>query len=191
MRCRVLPLLLLVAPFSFAADDAPARSGLKAGDYLPGPFQVQALSGEHKGRYHCLVCDFELHPSALIFAREPDPEVGKLAKKLDEAIARDANADLRGGVVFLANPQNLKERNDLETRINDWLKANELPHQQVGTMEAAGPRDYELPRDAEVFVLLYSRLRVVKTYPFKRGMLTDKDADAIAAEFAKLSPKKK
>jgi hypothetical protein len=195
MRWRVLLSLTLVAGLavtsSLAADDSGPKSGAREGQVLPGPFQVFALNGDHKGKYHCLVCEFELNPTALVFGRAPDPEVGKLAKKLDETITRDQNAFLRGGVVFLASPENEKERNDLETKINDWLKANEVPHLAVGTMESAGPKDYELGREDEVTVILYTRLRVVKRVAFKRGMLTDKDVDTIVEEFAKLSPQKK
>jgi hypothetical protein len=58
-------------------------------------------------------------------------------------------------------------------------------------MPAAGPQAYGIDKDSEVVVLLYSRMRVVKNYTFKKDKLTDQDVDAIAAEFARLSPKRK
>jgi hypothetical protein len=185
--------LALTAGWSPAADEP--KPGTAAGQYLPGPFQAYNLTGEHKGKYHCLVCEFGLNPTALIFARQPTDALGKLVKKLDDAVVQDQNGALRAGVVFLLSPSDLanaKARSDAEMKITDWAKGLDLKRVLVACFEEpAGPPQYEIDPDAEVLVVVYTRLKVVKNYPFKREALTEKDIDAIAAEFAKLSPKKK
>ena len=46
-------------------QEQKAKSGTAPGNYLPGPFQPYNLTGEHKGKHHCLVCEFGLNPTAV------------------------------------------------------------------------------------------------------------------------------
>src|SRR5688572_32916107 len=76
MRSRLFVAATMLALLTAPLVGQEAGDGLKAGQALPGPFQVYPVNGEHAGRLHCLVCANGLHPAALIFTREP-PEADK------------------------------------------------------------------------------------------------------------------
>jgi hypothetical protein len=195
MRRRVTFVVTLVLAGGLAAAYAAAadenKSGTEPGNLLPGPFHPYNVTGERKGKYHCLVCQYGLKPVVLIFTRE-SPEVGspvtKLVKDLDAAIAEDQTATLRSGIVFLSEE---KDPAALEKKLTDWAEAAKLKNVVVAIDKADDLTSYDLAKDAEVIVLVYDKLRVVKKHTFGKDKLTDKDAKAIVSEAQGLVEKKK
>src|SRR5262245_11748579 len=107
-RMRILVCLLLIGILGFAQDDdAKFTSGTKVGDVIPGPFDAFNINGKKaKGRQHCLVTDFGLNPTVLVFAREPaegkDGPLAALLGKLDEVVDKHEDDHYLGSaVVFL------------------------------------------------------------------------------------------
>jgi hypothetical protein len=180
--------LLLTAIPARAADEP--KPGTQVGNVIPGPFQPFNVTGPRKGKFHCLVCDYGLKPVVMIFTREPgkaDTPLGKLAKGVDDAIAKDPTGTLRGFVVLLTDD----ERADVSKKLTEWAEAGKLKDVVLSTFASPGPSDYNLDKDNEILVVLYYKLKVVKSYPFKKGDLTDKAVETILADIEKLNPAKK
>ena len=76
------------------------KSGPQPGESLPGPFHYLNVNGPHAGNPHCLVCEFGLRPSVLVFTREIPAEKSPLMdliQRLDEAVDRHKNSELARG----------------------------------------------------------------------------------------------
>jgi hypothetical protein len=197
----VLAFLLAAAGSLAAADDAKP---LKAGDDLPGAFQVLMVTGPRPGMFHCPVCEYDLYPSVLVFvgdAEEPGKPVLELLKKLDAAIARHAGSHVGGCAIFLNDGG---YRKALETPVNaaakapdqELAKATVLKDQRVAALEslakkqdlkhltlalssAEGPAGCALDKNAGVTVLVSARQKIVGAYAFPKGHLTDQEVDKI------------
>ena len=67
---RVMPVVVVACAALVQAGEA-LKSGPPVGQFLPGSFQPFNLNGKTaKNRYHCLVCEFGLRPTVMVFARE-------------------------------------------------------------------------------------------------------------------------
>jgi hypothetical protein len=193
-RCVTILLTLLVgwvlaAAIAFAADED--KQGTEPGNLLPGPFHPYNVTGERKGKYHCLVCQYGLKPVVLIFTRAaPDEKstLAKLVKDLDAAMAADQTATLRSGVIFLSED---KDPMALEKKLGDWAEAAKLKSVVVAIDKADDLTPYDLDKDAEVIVLIYDKLRVVKKHTFGKDKLTDNDVQTIGSEVQSLLGQKK
>jgi len=182
------------------------------GTFLPGSFQPFNLSGKTgKNRYHCLVCEFGLKPTVVVFAREQpeakDPALADLLQKLDEAVARHQESYLNAFAVFLSpdartsvtDPKE-EDPGKLVDEAAAWEallarvrpRADKLKNVVVAVYPAEGPPGYNLAKDAAVTVVLYRRHKVVANYAFPEGKLNDegvaqvmKAVDAMATEARK------
>jgi hypothetical protein len=196
MRRRVLILLTLALGLALAAGYCPAadedKTGTEPGNLLPGPFHPYNVTGERKGKLHCLVCEYGLKPVVLIFTREaPTAEgpVTKLAQALDEAIATDQTNTLRSFVVYVTDDKDVAE---LEKTLGEWAGAAKL--KSVAVAFDNDPDDlkaYDLDKDAAVTVLVYEKLRMVKQFPSGKEKLGENDIKAIVAAAKGLVEKKK
>jgi hypothetical protein len=164
------------------------KSGPEPGQSLPGPFHYLNVTGPHAGNPHCLVCEFGLRPSVLVFTREIPAEkspVTDLIQKLDEAVDRHKNTELRAGVVVL-NEAFAKEQTRKESvrRLESSLR--ELKHVLVAVGSPAGPEAYKLNPKVDLTVLVYNNQRVVANFAYSKDQFTDKDVDAILAAVNKI-----
>lgn len=206
------------------AQDEAFRSGPKVGTMLPTPFEAYLVNGPllekakkelgqsaPPGIYHCVVCDFGLKPTILVFAREPaegkEAALGELLKKLDAALEKHKESYLKGAVIFLSpdarssanapakdEPAKLLEEAVARKKLIDRLtaRAGKLKDVIVGAYPAESPKDYGLNLKAEVTVLFYDRLKVVENAAFAEGKLTEAGTDAFLEKVgAYLAPKKK
>jgi hypothetical protein len=195
MRCCVTMIvslvagLVLAAASSFAADED--KVGTAPGNLLPGPFHPYNVTGERKGKHHCLVCQYGLKPVVLIFTREA-PEamkpLTKLVKDLDEAIGADPSASLRGFVVFVSDD---KDRAALDKKLSSWADEAKLMNVVVCRDEPGALAGYDLDKEAEATVIVYDKLRVAKKHTFGKDKLTDNDVRTIVSEAKSLVEKKK
>ncbi len=172
--------------------DAKWTSGPQIGSILPGPFEVLNVNGPHKGRYHCLVCEFAQDPAVLVFAREPEEEkdgpLGSLLQKLQEATQKHKELYLRAGVIFLSpaarssttdkkveDPKKLVEeamaRDALLARLTE--RGEKLKNVIVACSVPDEPKKYKLSPKAEVTVVFYRRLKVLENFAFEK--MTDDD----------------
>jgi hypothetical protein len=164
------------------------KSGPQPGDTIPGPFHYLNVNGPHAGNPHCLVCEFGLRPAVLVFARESPSDKAPLAvllQKLDEAVDRYKNAELRAGVVVLNDDFTKAEtRKDVVTK---WeSSAKDLKHVVIAVDGQAGPKEYKIDKDADVTVVLYNQHKVVANFASAKDKLTDKEVTAIMAAVSKM-----
>src|SRR5262245_22236818 len=97
---------VLFTTLLIAQDDQKLTSGPKAGSFVPAPFESLNINGAAKGRQRCLVCQFALSPTVLLFAKEPaegkDDTFNDLVKKLDETAAEFEDRAFSVGVIIIS-----------------------------------------------------------------------------------------
>lgn len=175
-----------------------------AGALVPGPLlKVLNVTGERKGRYHCLIVQNALHPVAAVFAKlrdkdvsiedalkqlEPEQPLAKLFKKLDTLVDQNIDTHSASFAVFQVERDEKKaEEYQTMKKLEGLEKGLELKRIIFGVTEED---QKHLPKDVEVFVVLYRNHRVLATRSFTKDKpLTDQDADEIAAAFTQMIPK--
>ena len=205
-------LVLLGCSFLGAQDTEKFVSGPKPGTFMPGPFECLNINGPAEGRLNCLVCKFGLHPSVLVFVKEPvagqDEVVNDLLKKLDEAVdAREfQDRSFSVGVIFLSPDARDSTNNVEEDRSEEIIKeavkreklverlkarAMNLKNAIVATYLAEGPKAYKLNPKAEITILYYDRLKILENYAYPSGALQTQDVEAITKRLQEIVPVKK
>jgi hypothetical protein len=93
------PLVVLIAVSSLIAFGAPCLagqsktgSGLAVGEMTPS-FPVLAVTGPHKGKEVCYVCQFIGAPTIFAFFRQTGEDMASVVKELNELARR--NKDIR------------------------------------------------------------------------------------------------
>jgi hypothetical protein len=121
----------------------------------------------------------------VIFAREVTDGLTSLVKKLDEATEKNRDCRMGSFVVFCSDEEGLKKK--LE-ELGDKEKLKRI----VLTIDnPSGPEGYDIAKDADVTVLLYSRQTVKVNRAFKKGDLTNREVDRILSDLSKILPEKK
>jgi len=162
----------------FAAD---LKSGPQAGDKVPGPFHPLNINGEYAGKKACLYCEAGDDPTVAIFARSTDnPALHKLLAALDEATVKNAKADMHSFAVFCSTEEKL------EPKLKELAEKTKLKSLVLAIEGAEGPEKYDINKDADVTVIIYKDRRVVANHTFAKGKLTDKDAEKVVADVAKI-----
>jgi hypothetical protein len=161
------------------------ESGPQVGKKIPGAFHPLNVTGAKAGEKNCLVCQNGLNPVAMIFARDTSDSLTKLLKKVDEVTAKNKGCEMGSFVVFLG------EKEGMQKKLETLAKDNNLKNIILAIDEnRAGPKDYNVSKDADVTVVLYVESTVKANYAFKKGELKDKDIEAIVADVAKITPSK-
>jgi hypothetical protein len=218
-KWRIVTALTVVGAGALQAGES-LQSGPPVGSLLPGSFQPFNLNGKTgKNRYHCLVCEYGLKPTVMVFARE-QPEgknagLDDLLQKLEEAVERHKEAYLHAFVVFLspdARTSVTDPSTDDPAKLVDeaaaWEsllgrmrpRAEKLKNVVLAVYPAEGPPGYKLAKEADVTVVLYRKHRVVAGFAFAKGKLDEegvgqvmKKVHTMAAEMKKkpvAAPKK-
>lgn len=191
------PFLLLALASGLSAGDA-VKSGPQSGALLPGPFDPLNLNGDKKGRPHCLVCEYALNPVVMVFAREPaegkDGPLTELLKKLDEAVPKYREPELKAFVVFLSKEAKSSaddaKAGEQEELVEEAMaraamiarltaRAEGLKNVIASVYPVAGPKGYNVSDKAEVTVVFYQRHRVLANWAFAEEKLTTEDVDAV------------
>lgn len=190
--CRLLSAFVSFAMLlgGVIADDA--KSGLTAGAYLPGPFQVYAVTGTHANRPHCLVCEHGLHPVVTVFARDmagADSPVVKLLQALEASVEKNKASNLAAFAVVLSDEaQNIDSRRALAKKLQDLADAAKLKNVVLALDSAAGPKGYDLSKEAGVTVVLYHKHKIVGVHSFPRDGLNDAGIKTILDDVEKMMP---
>ncbi len=165
-----------------------AAEGLKSGPQVdqkvPGPFHPLNINGEKAGEKNCLFCSNGSNPVAMVFAREVTPEVTKLIRKLDACTAKHSDCKMGSFVVFLS------DKDGLEKELKTMADEAKLKKVILSIDNPAGPKDYNVSKDADITVVLYTDRTVKANYAFKKGELKDKDLDSITSDVKKILPEK-
>lgn len=209
---RIFPLLgffVAMSSLVFGQDGgAKISSGPQVGKPLPGPFDCLIVSGEKKGRQHCVVSAQGLNPAVLVFAREPaegkDAALAALLAKLDAALERHQDRSLGGAVVFLSAAAKNSANNDKEQdakKLVEEAKARadlvkrlagrteKLKMLTVGCFPAEGPKGYNIYANVEALVLVYEKHKVLANFAFAEGQMTGAEVDRIIARVEELAKK--
>jgi hypothetical protein len=166
-RVGILAMSLLgIASLTGAKD--PVRSGPKVGA-VPGPYTFCVSTGPNRGQDTCFICDTAERPAVVVFARNTSDGLGKLAGKLDRALAEHKAAGLRSWITFIG-----KDHENFDQHLLDWSKQHALKSLPIGTLkEEDGPPTYQVARAADITVVLFVRKKVQATFGFRGSELTD------------------
>jgi len=121
----------------------------------------------------------------MIFAREISDNLTSLVKKLDDAAIKNKSARMGGFVVFCSDDEGL------EKKLKELAKKENIKEMVLTIDNPAGPAGYNVAKDADITVVLYTKRTVKANYAFKKGAIKAKDIDAIVADVAKIVPEKK
>jgi len=177
LGAAVLGLALAVGG---AAAGGAIKSGPQVGERIPGPFHPTNVTGAQAGKKHCLVCENGTNPVAMVFAREVTPELTQLIKKLDAATAANKGKMMGSFVVFLTDNEGLGK--DLTT----MAEKEGLKNIVLSIDNPAGPKGYEVARDASVTVVLYNEQKVAANHTFRKGDLNAKAIDTVVSDVSKI-----
>jgi hypothetical protein len=161
------------------------KSGPQAGSKVPGPFHPLNVTGEDAGKKACLYCKAGDAPVVAIFARNAeDANLKKLIAAIDAATEKNSKADMNSFVVFLSADDKL------EGKLKKMAEEAKLKKVVLSIEAPEGPAKYNIAKDADVTVLLYTDHTVKANYAFEKGKLTDKDVAAVVADVTKILPAK-
>jgi hypothetical protein len=121
----------------------------------------------------------------MIFAREITGPLTSLVKKIDEATVKNGDCNMAAFVVFC------RDEDGLEKKLKDLASKQKLQHTVLTIDNPAGPRGYNISKEADVTVVLYRDKTVKVNRAFKKGELKETEVDKLVAEVAKILPEKK
>jgi hypothetical protein len=157
------------------------KSGPQVGAEVHG-FHSLNCTGDHAGEKHCLICQNGDNPVAMIFARQVTPELTRLIKRIDQATDKNQKRRMGCFAVFLS------DADKLEKELKELARKEKIQHCVLTIDRPEGPEGYNIAPEAEVTVVLYSKLTVKSNQTFKKGDLNDKRIKAIVADLAKILP---
>jgi hypothetical protein len=170
----------LVVSASLAGDKLV--SGPQPGKKVPGPFHPMNITGDNAGEKYCLYCKNGTNPVAMVFARDTSSSLTKLIKKIDACTAKNSKCSMGSFVVFLSDSEGL------DKKLKDMAEKAKIKHTILSIDNPAGPKGYNVNKDADVTVVLYTDHVVKANYAFKKGELKDKDIAKILGDVKKILP---
>ena len=176
MKFRLFAAAVAAAALTLPAFAENVKSGPQTGEKVPGPFHPINVTGEHKGEKFCLFCVNGENPVAMVFARETSPELTALIKKIDAATAKNKGKSMGSFVVFLS------DKEGLDKELAALADKEKIQNTVLAIDNPAGPKAYEVSKDADVTVVLYVDRKVKANHAFKKGELKDADVEKILTE---------
>lgn len=162
--------LLLVAS-TVTAD--PCKSGPQP-NQRPGPYSALVCVGKERGTQHCYICEAADKPIIVVFARTQSEPLGKLVKKIDDAVKEHKATDLRGWVTFLADDQT-----KMDPLVVKWAQQHAISIPCAVFEDIVGPPTYLLAKEADVTVILSVKQKVVANFAFRATELNDEAISGI------------
>jgi hypothetical protein len=120
----------------------------------------------------------------MIFAREISDPLTSLVKQIDKATAHNSSCKMGSFVVFLNDDESL------EKHLKELVKKEGIEHTVLAIDNPAGPSGYEVAKEADVTVVLYTHRNVKVNYAFKKGAMKEKDVEKIVKDISKILPEK-
>jgi hypothetical protein len=142
-----------------------------------------------KGKFHCLITEYDLDPVVMLFVRGTSDEEGfrDLLQKIDGAIDRNPGVRLHSFVVFIDDDlTNVVEEDDkreaaekkIQEKVADDLKLKSVVLTLASKSDVA---KYELDPATAVTAVLYKKLRIEAVHKVSRDKLDKAEADAVKA----------
>ncbi len=118
----------------------------------------------------------------MIFTRAISDDLTGLVRKLDEAVAKNKDKDLKSFVVLLTNDPDADEKKLTELAQKHKIKTVPL------TMfdGVAGPEKYKISKDAETTVLLWKGRSITSNHAFAKGKFNKDSTVAVLKDLDKL-----
>ena len=180
-RLFAFTALVAVAFVPSIASASEPKSGPQVGEKVT-PFHPLNCTGDHAGEKYCLICKNGDNPVVIIFARHVTPELTRLIKRIDEATDKNKERSMGSFVVLLSDSDNL------EKELKELAKQEKIQHCILTIDNPEGPQGYRIAQEADVTVILYTKLTVKANHAFTKGDLNDKAVAAIVADLAKILP---
>jgi hypothetical protein len=108
-----------------------------------------------------------------------------LVKKVDEATVANKSARMGSYIVFCSDEEGLAPK------LKDLIKKEDIKKTVLTIDNPAGPSGWNIAKDADVTVILYTGRTVKANYAFKKGDLKSENIDTILADVSKILPAKK
>jgi predicted P-loop ATPase len=121
----------------------------------------------------------------MIFAREISDNLTSLVKKIDAETGKNKSAKMGSFIVFLSDDEKLQDK------LKALAEKEGIKNCVFALDNPAGPKGYEVAKDADITVVLYKSQKVAANHSFKKGQLNSKSIDAIIADVPKILPAKK
>ncbi len=118
----------------------------------------------------------------MIFARSNSDALTSLVKKLDNATAKNTDKKMGSFVVYLSDDEALADQ------LKSFAEKEGLKNTILTIDNVAGPKGYEVAKDADVTVVLYNKRKIESNHAFKKGELNAKAISAILADIPKILP---
>src|SRR5215208_988440 len=100
-------------------------------------------------------------PVAAVFAREITPGLTSLVRKLEQAASDNADAKVGAFVVLLTDDEKAEEK------LKELAEKEKLKKVVLMVDNPAGPKGYNIAKDADVTVLLYEKKKVKKNFAYE------------------------
>lgn len=179
-KCLSLVAVLVACGLVYAQGTS-VKSGPQVGENArPKPFFPLNLNGPTPDKKECLVCRNGNNPVAMVFARDTSPELIDLMKKLDAETVKNADKKMGSFAVFCNDTDGLAAK--LKTVATDA----KLSKFTLAIDNPTGPEPYNISKDADITVVLYTKSKVVANYTFKKGELKAADVSKIVAEVSNI-----
>lgn len=120
----------------------------------------------------------------MIFAREVSPALTSLVKKLEEETAKNSSAKMGSFAVFCSDSP------DLEKQLKELAEKEKLTKFVLAVDNPAGPKGYDVAKDADITVVLYNKRKIEANYAFKKGEFKEESISKILADLPKILPAK-
>lgn len=172
--------LCVVLVAGFGSADEALKSGPQVGEQVPGPFHPLNVTGAKAGQKNCLYCQNGTSPVAMIFAREVSPGLAQLVKKIDEETVKNKRARMGSFVVFLS------DKEGLQSQLKSLSEKEGLKQIVLSIDNPAGPQKYNVSRNADVTVVLYSDHTVRSNFAYRAGQLNDQAIEQVVASIPKI-----
>jgi hypothetical protein len=117
----------------------------------------------------------------LVFAREVSDSLAGLAKKLDAEVAKHGKRKMAAAIVVLSSDSSV------EAKIKEMKEAQGLTNVSLALETSeAGPRGYNINKDADVTVLLYNKHKVEVNHAYKKGEFNDKAVATVVSDLPRI-----
>jgi hypothetical protein len=117
----------------------------------------------------------------MIFAREVSDNLTSLVKAIDKATVENSKKKM-GSFVVICN-----DSEKLEGELKELAKKEKLQKCVLTLVDSkAGPGGYELNKDADVHVVLYTRQKSIAEFAYKKGEFKEEDVKKVMEALPKI-----
>jgi len=118
----------------------------------------------------------------VIFTRAISDDLAGLVRKLDEAVAKNKDKDLKSFVVLLTNDPDADEK-----KLTEIAKKHKIKTVPLTMFDGvAGPENYKISKDAETTVLLWKGRSITSNHAFAKGKFNKDSTVAVLKDLDKL-----